>query len=69
MMPQSLILIEALFLWSAFEASSIGANNQLFFIQLWGLFNNTGIDKGRSLKIYSYLAFIMRYQLTSFNII
>ncbi|MFP6258180.1 hypothetical protein ACLGDM_01270 [Helicobacter pylori] len=21
------------------------ANNQLFFIQSWGLFNNTGIDK------------------------
>lgn len=45
------------------------ANNQLFFIQSWGLFNNTGIDKEHSLKIYSYLAFIMRYQLTSFNII
>lgn len=52
-----------------FRHKLYNANNQLFFIQSWGLFNNTGIDKGRSLKIYSYLAFIMRYQLTSFNII
>lgn len=44
-------------------------DNQLFFIQSWGLFNDTGIDKEHSLKIYSYLSFIMRYQLTSFNII
>ncbi len=52
-----------------FRHKPCNANNQLFFIQSWGLFNDTGIDKERSLKIYSYLAFIMRYQLTSFNII
>ncbi|EJB76471.1 hypothetical protein HPHPA26_0358 [Helicobacter pylori Hp A-26] len=52
-----------------FRHKLYNANNQLFFIQSWGLFSDTGIDKGRSLKVYSYFAFIMRYQLTSFNII
>lgn len=52
-----------------FRHKLYNANNQLFFIQSWGLFNNTGIDKEHSLKIYSHLAPIMHYQLTSFNII
>ncbi len=52
-----------------FRHKLYNTDNQLFFIQSWGLFNDTGIDKERSLKIYSYLSFIMRYQLTSFNII
>lgn len=44
-----------------FRHKLYNANNQLFFAQSWGLFNNTGIDKERSLKIYSYLASIIHY--------
>ncbi|WP_367699374.1 hypothetical protein [Helicobacter pylori] len=43
---QSLILIEAFVFMKRFRNKLYNANNQLFFAQSWGLFNNTGIDKG-----------------------
>ncbi|WP_165523132.1 hypothetical protein [Helicobacter pylori] len=42
---KSLILAEAFVFMKCFRHKLYNANNQLFFIQSWGLFNNTGIDK------------------------